>query len=144
MLKNATENPKAVFVISASSQKSFCKSQSVNWCDSKRIKKPSLVINYIKKRRVAPQKVENLRTKIENNMIKLEWDTPNDDAFKGVIVVKNPFRVPCSPYDGQKLYGGSDSYTFDNFGDKDVEKYYAVFSYDDVPNFSEAEYIKYK
>jgi len=142
MLKNADESSKAVFVISSSSQKSFCKSQSVNWCDSKRLKRPSLVINYIKKRRIAPASVENLRTKIENNMIKLEWDIPLDDAYKGVIVVKNPFRVPCSPYDGQKLYGGSDNYTFDNFGDKDTDKYYAVFSYDDVPNFSKAQYIR--
>jgi len=31
----------------------------------------------------------------------------------------------------------SGHYTFDNFGDKDVHKFYAVFSYDDVPNFSE-------
>ena len=34
----------------------------------------------------------------------------DDDGFKGVIVVKNPFKVPCSPYDGQKLYGGVDNY----------------------------------
>jgi len=144
MLKNADEHSKVVFIVSASSQKSFCKGQSVNWCDIKRVKRPSLVINYIKKRRNAPLAVENLVTKIENDMIKLEWDYPNDDACKGFLVVKNRFRVPCSPYDGQKLYGGSDNYTYDNFGDKNIEKYYAVFSYDDVPNFSKVEYIKYK
>ncbi len=142
MLKNASKNSKAVFVISASSQKSFCKSQDVSWCDKKRIKRPSLVINYIKKRRIAPEKVSNVRYTVENGIVKLEWDMPNDDACKGVIVVKNPFRVPCSPYDGQKLYGGSDCYTYDNFGDIDTNKFYAVFSYDDVPNFSEAKYIE--
>jgi len=142
MLKNASLNSKAVFVISASSQKSFCKSQSVDWCDSKRIKRPSLIINYIKKRRTAPSNVENLKYIVENGTIKLEWKAPNDDAYKGVIVVKNPFRVPCSPYDGQKLYGGMDNYTYDNFGDKDTHKYYAVFSYDDVPNFSEPIFIE--
>jgi len=138
MLLNARDSKKAVFIISASSQKSFCKSQSVEWIDSKGMKKPSLVISYIKKRRTPPSQVSNLTQKIENDLIKLEWDTPEDEAFKGVIVVKNAFRVPCSPYDGQKLYGGSDSYTYDNFGDKNIHKYYAVFSYDDVPNFSEA------
>ena len=142
MLKNAGENAKAVFIISASSQKSLCKSQDVSWCDSKRIKRPSLVINYIKKRRVAPEKVENLKYTTENGQIKLEWDNPEDDSFKGAIVVKNPFKIPSSPYDGQKLYGGMDNYTYDSFGDKDVHKYYAVFSYDDVPNFSEAEIIE--
>jgi len=142
MLKYANKNSKAIFILSASSQKSFCKLQNVNWCDSKMVKRPSLVINYIKKRRVAPNSVENLKTKIENDMIKLEWDYPKDDACKGFIVVKNPFRIPCSPYDGQKLYGGSDNYTYDNFGDKNIHKYYAVFSYDDVPNFSIPQYIE--
>ena len=142
MLRNATDNPKAVFVISASSPKSFCKSQEVNWSDSKRVKRPSLVINYIKKRRSAPESVSNLRHKVENEVIKLEWDAPDDDAYRGVIVVKNPFRVPCTPYDGQKLYGGADNYTYDNFGEKDVHKYYAVFSYDDVPNFSKPVFLE--
>jgi hypothetical protein len=142
MLKNARENPKLIFIISASSPKSFCKSQSVNWCDSKRVKRPSLVVNYIKKRRVPPKPVENLRSYLDDGMIKIEWDAPDDDGYKGAIVVKNPFRVPCSPYDGQKLYGGIDTYTYDNFGDKDIHKYYAVFSYDDVPNFSEPTFIE--
>jgi hypothetical protein len=52
-------------------------------------------------------------------------------------------KVPCSPYDGQKLYGGTDNYTYDNFGDKMVHKYYAVFSYDDVPNFSEPTFLEF-
>ena len=142
MLINASKNSKAVFIISASSQTSFCKSQSVKWLDSKGMNKPSLVINYIKKRRRAPSPVENLIQNIENDLIKLSWTAPEDDACKGYIVVKNAFRIPCSPYDGQKLYGGSDTYTYDNFGDKNVHKYYAVFSYDDVPNFSKAVYLE--
>ena len=133
---------KAVFIISVSSRKLFPKLQNVNWCDSKREKRPSLVINYIKKRRNAPKSVENLRHYLENGVIKLEWDIPDDDGYKGAIVVKNPFKVPCSPYDGQKLYGGLDNYTYDNFGDKNEHKFYAVFSYDDVPNFSEPAYIE--
>jgi hypothetical protein len=136
MVQNAKDNNNMVFIISASSQKSFCKSQYVSWCDKKREKRPTLVISYIKKRRNAPEQVSNIRHSIDNGSIKLEWDKPKDDAFKGVIVVKNRFKVPCSPYDGQKLYGGSDSYTYDNFGDKNIHKYYAIFSYDDVPNFS--------
>ncbi len=136
MVQNTKNNDNTIFIISASSQKSFCKNQFVSWCDAKRAKRPTLVINYIKKRRTAPEQVINLRSSIDNGNIKLEWDKSNDDSCKGVIVVKNPFKIPCSPYDGQKLYGGSDNYTYDNFGDKNVHKYYAVFSYDDVPNFS--------
>jgi hypothetical protein len=136
IVQSAKDNLNTVFIISASSQKSFCKNQYVSWCDTKRKKRPALVISYIKKRRNAPEQVSNIRHSIDNGSIKLEWDKPKDDAFRGVIVVKNRFKVPCSPYDGQKLYGGSDSYTYDNFGDKNIHKYYAIFSYDDVPNFS--------
>lgn len=142
MLESAKENSKVVFIISASTQKLFSVSKNISCLDSKRVRRPSLVFNYIKKRRDAPKRVENLRTTVENGMIKLEWDIPEDDGHSGVIVVKNPFKVPCSAYDGQKLYGGIDNYTYDNFGDIDAHKYYAVFSYDDVPNFSEPAYIE--
>jgi hypothetical protein len=142
MLKNAATVSKALFVISATSQRELTKLQDVSWLDSKRVKRPSLIINYLKKRRLAPDSVSNLSHSVESGIIKLQWDIPDDDGFKGVIVVKNPFRVPCSPYDGQKLYGGMDNYTYDNFGDKDVHKFYAVFSYDEVPNFSEPVFIE--
>ncbi len=142
MIESAKTSKKVICIISASSHKPFCKSQSVHWLDTKQINKPSLVMNYIKKRREAPPSVKNLRYSVEEGISKLEWDIPNDEGYRGAIVVKNPFKVPCSPYDGQKLYGGMDNYTYDNFGSKDVHKYYAVFSYDDVPNFSEPTFIE--
>ena len=142
MIAMSKKRRKVMFVISASSQSGKAKSEGVNWLDDKRVKRPSLTLNYIKKRQNAPAKVNNLKHTLENNIVKLSWDAPKDDGFAGVIVVKNPFRVPCTPYDGQKLYGGSDTYTYDNFGDKEIHKYYAVFSYDDVPNFSEPEFIE--
>ena len=144
MLRRTKDIDKAVFVISASSENPLSKLQEINFVDEKRNNRPTLVINYMKKRHIAPAKVENLRYIIENGIIKLLWDNSSDEAFRGVIVVKNPFRVPCSPYDGQKLYGGSDNYTYDNFGSIDIDKYYAVFSYDDVPNFSQPAIIEYK
>ncbi|MDQ7059981.1 MAG: fibronectin type III domain-containing protein [Sulfurimonas sp.] len=142
MINSSQNGMKIEFVISASSQKDFSKSQNVKWMDSKRVKRPSLIIQYIKKRKNAPEQVQDLTYKIENGISKLSWKNPDDDGFRGVIVIKNPFRIPCSPYDGQKLYGGSDNYTLDNFGSQKVHKYYAVFSYDDVPNFSKPVYIE--
>ncbi|WP_319381359.1 M14 family zinc carboxypeptidase [Thiomicrorhabdus sp.] len=133
---------KLLFVISSSAEKTIINNQSVTWIDCKRTFRPRLVINYIKKRRKAPERVSNLRYSFENEMIRLDWDNC-DSEMRGVIVVKNPFHVPCNPYDGQKLYGGQDNYTYDNFGSKGVQKYYAVFAYDDVPNFSEASWIEY-
>ncbi|SFV75344.1 Carboxypeptidase A1 precursor [hydrothermal vent metagenome] len=143
ILKCASTLSKAVFVISASSEIPFTKSQVVEFIDEKRLKRPSLVMQYIKKHQVPPKPVKNLRYSISKGMIKLEWDKSDDISHKGVIVVKNPFKIPSTPYDGQKLYGGGDNYTFDNFGSKDVHKYYAVFSYDDVPNFSKPAVLEY-
>jgi len=136
IVSKTQNNENITFVISSSATKFFSTAQDVRWMDTKRVTRPTLVINYIKKRRNAPLAVENLKSKIESGSIRLDWDNPNDE-FKGVIVVKNPFKIPCTPYDGQKLYGGTDNYTYDSFGDISVHKYYAVFSYDDVPNFSE-------
>ena len=39
--------------------------------------------------------------------------------------------------DGVKLYGGKDTWTYDDFASLEKKKYYAIFAYDDVPNFSE-------
>ena len=44
---------------------------------------------------------------------------------------------------GQKLFAGMDTYTFDDFGAKDLTKYYALFTYDDVPNYSKPIIRKY-
>ena len=142
MLNYSQEHNAIAFVILPTAQKQLCKEQTVHFMDSKKLKRPLLVIKYIKKRRNAPPAVTKLRAKLENGIFRLEWENPKDEGFRGVIVVKNPFRVPCTPYDGQKIYGGRDNYTYDRFGDADVHKYYAVFSYDDVPNFSKAAYVE--
>ena len=102
-----------------------------------------LVVKYIQKRRTAIANVENLKISKENKMIKLSWDTIDDDVLNGYYVVRNSFHTPKHFMDGVKIYGGKDTYTYDNFASYDKEKYYSVFSYDDVPNFSEPAMIKY-
>ena len=102
-----------------------------------------LVVKYIHKRRTALPAVENLTLSKENKMIKLSWDAINDEALNGYYVVRNSFHTPKHFMDGVKIYGGNDTYTYDNFASFDKEKYYAVFSYDNVPNFSEPAMIKY-
>jgi len=96
-----------------------------------------LVVKYIEKRRTAPAKVENLKISKENRMIKLTWDRVDDEALNGYYVVRNSFHTPRHFMDGVKLYGGKDTWTYDNFASFDKEKYYAVFTYDNVPNFSQ-------
>ncbi|WP_201746211.1 hypothetical protein [Veronia nyctiphanis] len=102
-----------------------------------------LVVNYVNRRTHPVSKPKNLSYSVENNMVKLNWDNPDDEDFVGCFVVRNRFHPPRSPYDGVKLYGGKDEYTYDNFGNPEIEKYYAVFSYDAVPNYSDPETIKY-
>ena len=85
----------------------------------------------------------NLQTKIENNKVKILWKNPISEDFVGSFVIRNRFHPPRSPFDGVKLYGGSDEYTFDSFGNPNIPKYYAVFSYDDVPNYSQASCVHF-
>jgi hypothetical protein len=102
-----------------------------------------LIVKYIPKRRTAPAPVENVRISKEKGMIKLTWNRVEDDAIKGYYVVRNSFHPPKHFMDGVKLYGGKDTWTYDNFASFDKEKFYAVFSYDDVPNFSEPAMVRY-
>ncbi|QOR62787.1 fibronectin type III domain-containing protein [Sulfurovum indicum] len=102
-----------------------------------------LIVKYIEKRRHPAAPVENLKISKENGMIKLSWDKVDDEAIKGYYVVRNSFHPPRHFMDGVKLYGGKDTWTYDNFASFDKEKYYAVFTYDDVPNFSEATVVRY-
>jgi len=102
-----------------------------------------LVVKYIEKRRTAVASVENVKITKENRMIKLSWDSVEDEALSGYYVVRNTFHPPKHFMDGVKLYGGKDTWTYDNFASFDKEKYYAVFSYDDVPNFSKPAILRY-
>ncbi len=114
------------------------KNRMVNWD-----KTVQLVVKYIDKRRSALISVENLQISKENKMIKLSWDKIDNDALKGYYVVRNSFHAPKHFMDGVKIYGGRDTWTYDNFASFDKEKYYSVFSYDNVPNFSQPATIKY-
>ena len=102
-----------------------------------------LVVKYIEKRRAPVAAVENLKISKENRMIKLTWDKVEDEALSGYYVVRNSFHPPKHFMDGVKIYGGKDTWTYDNFASFDKEKYYSVFSYDNVPNFSEPAIVKY-
>ena len=102
-----------------------------------------LIVKYIEKRRTPVASVENVKITKENRMIKLSWESVEDEALSGYYVVRNTFHPPKHFMDGVKLYGGKDTWTYDNFASFEKEKYYAVFSYDDVPNFSKPAILRY-
>lgn len=115
----------------------------IEWCGEQDEQKPCLVIEYIERRKHALSAPTEVSSSIENGMIKLNWQLPEEEDLVGSFVVRNRFHPPKSPYDGVKLYGGPDNYTYDNFANANVEKYYSVFTYDDVPNFSEPASLHY-
>lgn len=113
------------------------KSSVVNWHNLADLDVcPKLIIEYIERRQAPVSAVTDLKATLENGRVKLTWRNPNDADFVGVYVVRNSFHPPRSPFDGVKLYAGQDEYTFDNFGNPNLEKYYAVFTYDNVPHYS--------
>jgi len=139
-LKNKTD---IAFVLKATSSKKSIKDIVVSWESTDKELSPKLIIEHIPKRRFAVNSVKNEKLSTEKSKIKITWTNPNDKSFRGVKVIKNPYRVPLSHTDGQKLYAGTDSYTIDDFGATDIEKYFAIFTFDDVPNYSKPVILKY-
>ncbi|MGM0518145.1 MAG: M14 family zinc carboxypeptidase [Campylobacterota bacterium] len=120
----------AKFVIKPTS--SITKDHVIKWNED-----VVLTIKHIQRRRDQVAQPKNLKLSKEDGRIKLTWDNPEDKDFVGVYVVRNRFHPPSNPYDGDKLYAGKDNYTYDDFGSLNISKYFAVFSYDNVPNYSE-------
>ncbi|PSW20829.1 peptidase [Photobacterium sanctipauli] len=104
---------------------------------------PQLVVEYIERRKQPLDKPENLNVSLEGGLVKLTWDNPDNSDWVGTYVVRNSFHPPRSPFDGVKLYAGKDDYTFDRFGNANMPKFYSVFSYDNVPNYSVPATIKF-
>jgi len=133
----------ASFIVSPTIS-SELKDNLVNWYEKDSDHEVKLIVKYIKKRKFPLPSVTNLKTSIEKGMVKLTWQNPKEKDFVGAYVVRNRFHVPKNPQDGVKLYAGSDNYTYDNYGSTKLDKYYAVFTYDDVPNYSKATVVEYK
>ncbi len=114
----------------------------ISWANQGK-KAAKLMIRYIKRRKYPLPSPVNLKTSIENKLIKITWDKVIDDDLTGYYVVRNRWHKPKNPFDGVKLYAGIDNYTFDNFGSTKMPKYFSVFTYDNVPNYSAASIIEY-
>ena len=136
------EKKHASFIVKATTI-SASKEHSVNWYNKDDKNEVTLIVKYIKRQKNAPKPCQNLSTSIEKGMVKLSWENPSEN-FTGAYVVRNRFHPPKNVNDGVKLYAGSDNYTYDNFGSTKIDKFYAVFAYDDVPNYSQANVTEYK
>ncbi|MEA3383137.1 MAG: M14 family zinc carboxypeptidase [Campylobacterota bacterium] len=135
------KSKRAKFLIKATA--ADIKNHIVDWYGKDKKNSVKLVISYINRRKEPVKPVSNLTKIIENNKVKLTWENPTCEDFSGAYVVRNRFHKPKNHLDGDKLYAGRDNYTFDDFGNVNIDKYYAVFTYDDVPNYSEPVIIKH-
>ena len=134
-------NKNAKFIIKPTS--SDIKNHIVDWYGQDNKNSVKLIVKYINRRKEPVEQISNINLTTDNNKVKLTWDNPKNDDFKGVFVVRNRFHAPKNHLDGDKIYAGNDSYTYDDFGNIGISKYYAVFTYDDVPNYSEPIGIGY-
>jgi carboxypeptidase T len=137
------ENKQACFVIRATSASRDEKRQLIHWLNEPNQAQPKLVVHYIERAKTALPAPSEVKTKIEDTQVKISWKNPDSPNFNGSFVVRNQFHPPRSPFDGVKLYAGKDEYTYDNFGNPNIPKYYSVFSYDDVPNYSAPACIRF-
>jgi len=140
-LKNKSD---IAFVLKPTSATKIIKDKTVSWEANNTALCPKLIIEHIPKRRLPVEQVTNAQLVMENGKIKVTWNNPKDPDFTGAKIIKNAYRKPLSAQDGQKLYAGVDEYTLDDFGATDIDKYYAIFTYDDVPNYSEPIILEYK
>jgi len=134
------QNKEAKFIIRPTSV--LTREHRIHWAHQGE-KSAKLVVNYIKRRRKPLDPPKNLTTNVENHTIKISWDKIKDSELVGYYVVRNRWHVPQNPFDGVKLYAGADNYTYDTYGSTKMKKYYAVFSYDKVPNYSKGAVIEY-
>ncbi|BCD62310.1 carboxypeptidase A1 [Nitratiruptor sp. YY08-26] len=143
-LENAHAQDKKVGFIIRPTKASQTKNHIIDWYDKRSQNEVKLDLKYIKRRKYPVAPVKDLSAKIEKGMVKLTWENPTDPDFVGAYVVRNRFHPPRNPQDGVKLYAGKDNYTYDNFGNTKIAKYYAVFTYDNVPNYSEPVILHYE
>jgi hypothetical protein len=132
----------AKFIIKPTS--SDIKNHIVDWYGKDNDNSVKLVVKYIIRRKEPVAQISNLCSSIDKNKVKITWENPSDKDFVGVYVVRNRFHKPKNHLDGVKIYAGSDNYTYDDFGNIKIGKYYAVFSYDNVPNYGEPVVIEHQ
>ncbi len=136
ILEDLHGQDKPVYLVVRPTTPSKESSAIIDWHGEGDAYQAQLVIKYIERRKQALLPPTDLSAVIDKDKVKLTWKNPEDADFVGCYVVRNRFHPPRSPLDGVKLYGGPDEYTYDDFGNPNIPKYYSVFSYDDVPNHS--------
>lgn len=86
--------------------------------------------------RIAPGNVADLTATAGDSQVLLAWSNPADTDLAGVKVLRNTGQYPADPDDGVVVHNGPGQQATDTGLSNGTPYYYAVFAYDNVPNFS--------
>ncbi len=88
-----------------------------------------------------PDDVSGLTAQPGYEQMTLRWQNPVDSDLEGIKVLRKPDDFPTSPFDGTEVYNGLDEEMTDTGLTYGEPYYYAVFSYDEVPNWSPGAFV---
>lgn len=94
-----------------------------------------------------PGIVTNLNADCASGQVSLSWNNPTDNDFSGVLILRKVGLIPTDPTDGLAVYDQQGTVgslvTYRDTGiTNDQTFYYAVFTYDNLRNYSRGISIK--
>jgi len=84
----------------------------------------------------APAEVTATNAVAGDNQVALTWTNPGDEDFAGVKVLRKTNSYPANSSDGTLIYNGANQSYIDTNVSNGTTYYYAIFAYDEVPNYS--------
>ncbi|MBU4347464.1 right-handed parallel beta-helix repeat-containing protein [Patescibacteria group bacterium] len=88
-----------------------------------------------------PAKPSDFQALPADKQITLKWQNPKDSDFVRVLIVRKEGSQPTSKDDGKAIYEGTGQEYADINLDNSKTYYYAIYSYDKKPNYSQPAII---
>jgi hypothetical protein len=90
---------------------------------------------------VSPGVITEFSAEAGDAQVVLSWINPTDSDFAGVIIRRSDSDYPQTHEDGDLVYDGTDETYTDSGLTNRTTYYYSAFSYDEVPNYSNAAQV---
>ena len=85
---------------------------------------------------IPPLNVVDFRSKALDNQIDLKWQTPFEEDFQEVKILRSEIFYPVHPFEGVLVFRGKDNQFSDKGVKNGIRYYYTIFSFDKAGNFS--------